>query len=384
MVNFIKNLIVSSFLVLTIIFMIIDPENIINGVKNAILLWATKVFPVLFPFYIFSTLAIKNGLAHIIGELLHPIIRKLFRTSSISGFVFIMSLISGNPSSAIIISQLYEEGSITKNEAQHLLSFCVFTNPLFCIGTIGFAYFQNVSIGYIVLIAHIFSNILIGIILRYNIKGQIYEKYSLKKSYKKMLIQKAKNKDNFSETITHILQNGINTMFLICGFMIFYNLIIVMINSSRINIISYQALNLIFTIIPVEYKIYNTFFIGIFEMVLGIDNVVRSSLSLRTTVTIITMLISFGGLSIHTQIHSILYKVKLKYYPFLVSRIAQMVFGGIIAYYIFPLIYNEKTIHTSNIGNIHEKERNILLITIILLFITVLFFLHKRKEKRCQ
>jgi len=384
MIKVIKNLFVGSFIILTIIFMIIEPENVINGVKTAIMLWATNVFPVLFPFYIFSTLAIKRGVAHFLGEVIHPLTRRLFKTSSISGFVFIMSLLSGNPSSAIIISQLYEEGSITKKEAQHLLSFSVFTNPLFCIGTIGITYFKNASIGYVVLISHILANIIIGILMRYNNKGQLHKKYSIKKAYEKMVIQKQKNKENFSETITHILQNGINTMFLICSFMIFYNIIIVMIESSRLSHISYQSIEFLYNIIPLDFATYNSFFIGVFEMVLGIDNVINSSFSIRTTVMIITMLVSFGGLSIHSQIHSILYKVKLKYSPFLISRIAQMLFSGIIAYYIFPIIYNEKTIKTSKIINIHEKDRNILLISIVLLLITLLFFISHRKEKRCN
>lgn len=380
MIKILKNLLVMSFLIFTIIFMIIEPENVLQGVRNAIMLWATKVFPVLFPFYIFSNLAIKSGLAHFLGELIHPLIRRLFRTSAISGFVFIMSLLSGNPSSAIIISNLYEDGTITKNEAQHLLAFCVFTNPLFCIGTIGYAYFQNPSLGYIVLISHISANIIIGLLIRYNIKGCIYNKFSLKKSYEKMLHYKSKHQRNFSETLTNILQSGINTMFLICSFMIFFNLINVMIESAKLTTIIYQSLK----IFKIELSLFQTFFIGLIEMVSGIDKVVENNYSLRATITIIAMLISFGGLSIHMQIHSILYKVKLKYYPFLIARIAQMFFSGIIAYYIFPLLYNEKTVNTGNFIMRQEKERNIILISILLLFLTLIFFQFLRKEKRCH
>ena len=125
-------------------------------------------------------------------------------------------------------------------------------------------------------------------------------------------------------------------------------------------------------------------FIGLIEMVSGIDKVVENNYSLRATITIIAMLISFGGLSIHMQIHSILYKVKLKYYPFLIARIAQMFFSGIIAYYIFPLLYNEKTVNTGNFIMRQEKERNIILISILLLFLTLIFFQFLRKEKRCH
>ncbi len=380
MVRVLKNLIVALFIIFSIIFMIIETENVIFGVKNAVMLWTTRVFPILFPFYIVSSLAVRYGVSHLIGDLIKPVTTKLFKTSPISGFVFFMSLISGNPTSAIIISQLYENRSITKKEAQHLLSFCVFVNPLFCIGTIGFAYFHNTSIGYIVLLSHVFANIIIGFIMRFNIKGNYHEKYSVKLAYQKMVKHKSKYNQSFGETITTVLQNGINTMFLIGGFMIFYNLIIVFIKSSSLVEYSYVYLNFIFSIFKINYNTFNAFFIGIFEMVLGIDNVVNSQFSLRLTVTFITMLISFGGLSIHSQIQSILLKIRLKYLPFFISRVAQMTFSGIIAYYLFPYLYKEKTISTIYIEKIQIEDKAIYLLSLFLM-ITALFIMIFKSKK---
>lgn len=380
MIKVFKNLIVALFIILSIIFMIIETENVIFGVKNAIMLWATRVFPILFPFYIFTSLAVRYGVAHLIGDLIKPITKRLFKTSSISGFVFFMSLISGNPSSAIIISQVYEDGSITKSEAQHLLSFCVFVNPIFCIGTIGYAYFHNVTIGYIILISHIAANILIGILMRYNIKERYQDEYSLKVAYSKMVKHKNKHKTSFGETITSILQSGMNTMFLIGGFMIFYNLIIVMITSSQFIEYSYHYLSFIFHLFNIQYKTYYAFFIGIFEMVLGVDNVIQSSFPTRMATTFITMLISFGGLSIHSQIQSILLKIKLKYFPFFISRLAQMVFSGVIAYYLFPYLYQEKIINTFYEHNLQIKDKSILLLSIIFLLTSLMVLFSTRKN----
>ncbi len=382
MMKITKNLIVALFIILSILFMIIETDDIMYGVQNAIKLWATRVFPVLFPFYIFSALAVKYGVAHLLGDLLKPITRCLFRTSSISGFVFFMSIISGNPSSAIIISQLYEDGSITKTEAQHLLSFCVFVNPIFCIGTIGYAYFHNVTIGYIVLISHIMANIIIGLLMRYQIKNKYIEHFSFKNAYLKMVRHKNKHNTTFGETITTILQNGMNTMFLIGGFMIFYNLIIVMIINSQIIHYSYHYLSYLLMLFNIHYETYYAFFVGIFEMVLGVDTVIQSTFSLRLTTTFVTMLISFGGLSIHSQIQSILLKVKLKYFPFFISRIAQMVFSGVISFYLFPFLYNEKTIHTIYLFSYTTKDKTIVLLSIIILSICLLTIINHRIVKK--
>ena len=382
--NIFKNLTLAAFIVLAIVFMIVETKEMIVAVNLVIILWATKVFPVLFPFYIIATLAIKYGVAHFIGELLKPITTRLFKTSPISGFVFFMSLIAGNPSSAIIISQLYEDKSITKTEATHLLSFCVFVNPIFCIGTIGIVYFRNSSIGYIVLIAHIVANILIGILMRFSIKSRERATLSFKNAYLKMVNYKKHHKQSFAEVMTQILQQGMNTMFLIGGFMIFYGVVIVILKSSSFIDLSYHALSSILNLFHIDYNVYKAFFTGMFEMVLGVDAIVDSQFPLRFSVTFITMIISFGGFSIHSQIHSILYKVKLRYTPFLMSRIAQMVFSGIIAYYLFPFIYKERTIDTIFYDGIIVPEKSMVFITlmlcILILFAMLMRFFNQQKK----
>ena len=153
-----------------------------------------------------------------------------------------------------------------------------------------------------------------------------------------------------------------------------------MISFSHIIPLSYYFLQFILNKFNISLPIYQAFSIGLFEMVLGIDNTVNSNIPLRAMVTIITMLISFGGLSIHSQIQSILMKVKLRYLPFFISRLAQVVFSGIIAYLTFPLIYKESATPTGKIAFISIKERNFILIAIIILIITLLFYLFKNKK----
>lgn len=372
MLNKLKNLIVALFIILSIVFMITETKDVMLSVNNAILLWLTRVFPVLFPFYIITSLAIKYGVAHLIGDMIKPFTSRIFKTSAISGFVFIMSLISGNPSSAFIISQLYEEQLLSKKEAQHLLNFCVFINPIFCIGTIGYAYFNNITIGYIILLSHILGNIIIGILMRFNIKNANYERFSIKEAYQKMVRHKDKNNDSFGESLTIILQNGMSTMFLIGSFMIFFNILVVILKSSQIIYYSYHYLSFLFILLGINYQTYEALFTGFFEMVKGIDSLIMTKTSTQMTVTFITILISFGGLSIHSQMQSILLKVKMKYLPFLMARLAQMTFSGIIAYLLFPILYKEQTSTTFSLIKFEMTDKNIILFS-LLFFIIILF-----------
>ena len=50
------------------------------------------------------------------------------------------------------------------------------------------------------------------------------------------------------------------------------------------------------------------------------------------------MIISFGGLSVHLQVMSILSNTKVKYLPFLFSRIIHAILSGILSYVLFPIL----------------------------------------------
>jgi sporulation integral membrane protein YlbJ len=374
----VKNCLLIIFMVATFALMVTSTNELIGAVSKAVLLWATRVFPVLFPFYIIGILFVKYGVAHFIGGCLSPITQSLFKTKPISGFIFVISLLSGNPQSAVMISALYNDGELSEEESEHLLKFSVFMNPLFIIGTIGVSYFHNITIGIIVLIAHVLSNIVLGILLRSSIKHRRSLNMNLKSSYYSMV--KNQTKDSVGEVLTQIIQKGLNVMFLVCGFMIFFNIIIVLLVKSQIIDLLYTVLTFNQTI-PIPYDIFYACIIGILEVTNFIDTITKTNLNLRMMVTIITVFVSFGGLSIHAQIHSVLEKVKIRYGGFFLYRIFQMFISGLIAYYIFPFFYREKSSQTIKIDTL-QTDRNLLLVTIFLLtaMLATIWIHYKRKR----
>ncbi|NLC94186.1 MAG: hypothetical protein GX676_00655 [Bacilli bacterium] len=361
MIKLLKNLGVSLFIVLAIIFMISQPEEVMNAVKLSLTIWVARIFPVLFPFYLFSSLAIKYSIAKFIGDTFAPITKTLFRTGNISGFVLMMSLISGNPGSAIIINELYSEKLITKKEALHYLSFCVFANPLFILGSIGVGLYQNYSIGVIILLSHILANLILGFLLRF-----VY-RYETNTESKVQNFQKY----SFGYYLTETLQKGINTMFLIAGFIIFFNIVIMMLKNSGLIALTYQIIKPL----KIPYNVYESFIVGLLEMVSGVDYIYQLDLPKRLSVTLITMIISFGGFSVHLQIQSILLNLKLKYLPFFIARLGQMIIGGILSYLLFPSLYKEKTIQTGKFLSESFYHKGFILLTIILLSIVLIIFI---------
>ena len=80
--------------------------------------------------------------------------------------ILILSIISGFPSNARNTRTLYDKGVITLDEANHILIFSHFSNPLFILTTIAIFFFNNAKIGIILLISHYLSNLILGILFR--------------------------------------------------------------------------------------------------------------------------------------------------------------------------------------------------------------------------
>ncbi len=78
---------------------------------------------------------------------------------------FLMSMISGFPSGAKYIVKDYEAGHINKEEANHLLVFTHFANPLFVLGTCGLL-LNNKGLAHKIFIIQLLSNIILGILIR--------------------------------------------------------------------------------------------------------------------------------------------------------------------------------------------------------------------------
>ena len=92
------------------------------------LTFLTKFFPVSFIFFTISSLLINNGLIETIY--------KYFHINSTKLYVLILSLISGFPSGAKYTKDLLDKKLITSIEANQIIMFSHFPNPLFILGSV--------------------------------------------------------------------------------------------------------------------------------------------------------------------------------------------------------------------------------------------------------
>ena len=216
-------------------------------------------------------------------------------------------MFSGFPSGTKFIKNLYEQKLLSIKQANYLIIFTHFANPLFVIITVGII-FKNIKTVYLILFTHILSNIIIGIIIRPKEK-EITKNISLNSTLP------------FSDALSKSITNSINLLLIILGNTCFFFIISKLITESfNLNIITSILIN------------------GLLDITKGINSI--SSFYINDTfkgILVLTFL-SFGGVNIHMQVLSIIKDSKIKYKNFLLGRISQAAISSTLFYLLYTLL----------------------------------------------
>lgn len=318
-----------SSIIMVLIILIIgievlqESKSILNTVKFSLSIWENNLFPSLFPFFVISDLLINCGFASFLGELLKPLMNKLFCLKGEASFALVLSMVSGFPSGSKYTKELYLKGLINEHEASKILTFTHFANPLFILGTISIMFLGNQEIGFLILFCHYLGNFIIALLFRnYYISKKNAIKVSLKRAINAMHQKRLENNKSLGQLISEALMNAIQTLLLILGVITFF-LIITTIIDNNINFDLY----------------HQTILNGIFEMTQGLKHISLLAIPLKNKATLATLFISFGGLSVHMQTISIISDTKIKYYPFLVARILHASISALLIYLLFDYYF---------------------------------------------
>ncbi len=311
--------IVTNIMVLIIVLMLIleilsNSSSVLLTVENGFKIWLHNVFPSLFPFFVLSDILINYGFVDIINKYFKKVMNKLFKISGNASFILVMSIISGFPSNSKYTKELLDKGLIDINEANKILMFSHFSNPLFILGTLAVIYLKNYKVGLLVLVIHYLSNVIIGFIFRnYNPITLDKKKKSLKEIFDK--------KNNFGLILSHAIVKSIDTLLLILGTiticLVFTNIVTQVFNGN---------LKLTFLVN------------SLLEMTQGLNYVSMTSLTLKLKAVLSVMILSFGGISVHMQVMSILSDYDIKYLPYLLSRLLHALISGFMMYFIFDIV----------------------------------------------
>lgn len=309
---------VLSAVVLTTVFMVFKYTDALkSGIRQGLYLCGYVVIPSLFVFTAISLFISSSGLAFFFGKFLEPLSSKLFALDGEQFSCFILSLLSGYPTGARLISNLYERGRISAQKARLMLLYCINAGPAFIVTAVGVIILNSNSDGVRLLIAHILSSIIMAAIVGIYIKN------------KGLFIQKrnnlAQNKRTYlSDSFVESVSSAAVSMFYICGFVILFS-----------------GIGGLVDCLPISKGVLQNIK-GFLEVTVGIQNCTRKTLEKAA------FLLGFGGLSVMLQVMSAAKEFKPSFFLIFLSRIVHGVLSaGIVAInnMVFP-----RTLQTVSLG----------------------------------
>ena len=100
---------------------ILNRNLIFDTVGFSLNIWITSIIPSLFPFFVISDILNSYNFINYIPRLIKNIFKKLFNISDNALFIFFISMLSGFPSNARNIKNLYKEKKHTVTNRQIIL-----------------------------------------------------------------------------------------------------------------------------------------------------------------------------------------------------------------------------------------------------------------------
>lgn len=310
MKNNLKKTIINILLISIFIYIFTNSKEIKNYVLYAINLWTNNLIPSLFPFLLITKLLIYYGMSDYLNNLFGKKISKIFNISKNSAFIVITSIFTGFPTGSIYIKDLIKKNIITIDEANHLIMFTNFANPIFIISVIGENLLNNKKIGIFIFIIHIITGLITGYIFKNNNKFKTIETTFTKKH------------DN---TFVSILIDSI------------YDTFRILINMLGIIIFFLMIMSLIDTFFKNNILLY--LIKGLIEITTGIIFISNSNINIHIKVSIICFLLSFSGLSIHFQVKSIINDTKISYKKYFIGRIVHSILCFLFSYILFSMLF---------------------------------------------
>lgn len=283
------------FLIYLLIYVFIFQNETKETILSVIELWFTKVVISILPVYVIGSLIMVFPL---LSFLLFKVFKKLNLFENQKAIsLFLISIIVGNPTSTILISNSYKNKEVTLKQAKLIYGTCSYISPLFLLRILG------LKLASTIILSQIISTIII---------------YVFKANKEKLLINKAKKANNkkIDEVIFEIIDTSPNVLLKILASMLLISIIRIPFNQ-------------------LSTSNYYHFFLDLFEISTGLFDISQMTISNITKLFMINSIVSLNGFAINLQVFYSLKKEKLTFIPYIKGRIINLVVSTIISLIIF-------------------------------------------------
>lgn len=303
--------------------MFIFPHQVLSSAAAGLSLWWKYVLPALLPFFILSELLMGIGFVNFLGVLLEPLMRPLFHLPGKAAFVVAMGYTSGFPMGAVLTARLRQEGQVTREEGERLLTFTNNPSPGFMFGAVASGLLGEPGMGIILAGSVYLSNLLVGILFRfYGTPPRTPEpsRNSLSGAWRAMLAAQARDGRPLGTQLGQAIRQSINTVLAVGGYIVFFAVVLRLLTLWKITSLLATLLSPALSFL-LPHSSIKAVLDGLFEMTLGCQGVVQAFSFLNQQVAGLAFVMGWAGLSVFAQIAGFISETDLRFLPFALARV---------------------------------------------------------------
>lgn len=260
---------------------------------NAADIFFESVFPSLFIMIIMVDLLNNYHFINVLIFLFGKFFRKLFKMSDSAIYIFLMSFFTGTPTNGYMVNDFFKKGFIDKKEAEVILSFSFFLNPLFLLNMFDYIFMDRI--------------ITIKLLIIYYLGNIIMVFLNRNKNYNKKRIRVDSKINAFSIVLNNSLKKAFNILLNVLGTIIFYLCLA-------------KGINIIF-----NNPFLDTLISGLLEVSGGFYKLKLLNVSLEFKEILSLLFASLSGFSILSQVYSTLEDVDISFKRLVIERVKHFI-----------------------------------------------------------
>lgn len=330
-------------IIFTLALVLYPKQGFEAGMSGLKVFWDI-VFPSLLPFFILAELLLGLGVVRGLGVLLEPLMRPLFSVPGVGAFALSMGLAAGYPMDAVITARFRETNQCSRIEGERLLAFTNTADPLFMFGAVAVGMFKSPIVGGLLAIAHYVSSFIVGVCFKFwgrreeralgrsaheavpRPKGLI-----LRRALDEVLRAREEDGRPLGKLLGNAVSESIQTLLTICGFIVFFAVLIAILRLSGLMAIFGYPVELIYRTFGIHGGLVPPTLAGLLELDIGTaETAMVNTAPLVQKLALASGIIAWSGLSVHAQVASVLTKTDIRMRPYFIARFMHAVLAAIL------------------------------------------------------
>ncbi len=287
------------------------PQPVLTGASRGLSLCGNVLIPSLLPFLTLVGVCMRSGLGEAAGALLKRPTAVLFRLPAPAAAPILFAFLGGYPAGAVAVKQLLEEGNITPNDAKRMMHFCVGAGPAFAVAAVGGVMLGNSRAGWVLLLAHLLSAWTVGFA-------------EARRAPLSVAPASLSHHLPLAAAFTSAVGAAVQTLVSMSGFVILFSVCLSLADGTGL------------TAFLDRYIAGGSVMLaGLLEVTAGCTAAAGAAVPL---LFLVGFFLSFGGLSVHCQVRSILQKHPAVLKDFFLFRLLHGLLGGGLTVLLFAVL----------------------------------------------